>query len=87
MKHRVTFLGRTAQSDLARLQRSMRSAEDTLDGLHRFLKVPNVAPRRRVIKGSKKQSLVDDGPSRFYVSAAQEVADNMLRFRTAQRFL
>ena len=83
-----------AAGELADLQRAMHSAEDTLAGLHRFLKVPKVTPRRRVIKGSKSKSLVDnvlgaagDSPSRFYQSAAQAAADNAFSFKLAQRFL
>ena len=48
-------MARAAASDLAGLGRAMRAAEDSLAGLHRMLKVPNVTPRRRTIKGSTSQ--------------------------------
>jgi hypothetical protein len=58
MKKRTSFANETAraqraaQSDLASLQRAMRSAEDTLAGLSRAIKLPRLATRRHVIKGS-----------------------------------
>lgn len=59
MRHRTTISGeaarnaRAAQSDFASLQRAMRAAEATMQGLNRVLKVPHVTPRRRVIKASR----------------------------------
>lgn len=95
-------LARRASSDLANLQRAMRSADDTLSGLHRVLKVPNTNPRRHTIKkqvsksgllsafaaiGLGSLSGLTGGTASFYRSTRQLSADLVNLLTGGQRIL
>jgi hypothetical protein len=68
-----------AAADLADLRGAMRSAEDTLAGLARAIKAPNMTPRPKTIKRSTRTS--------FYLSAAQTASETYNAMTLAERIL
>lgn len=51
-------MARAAAGDLASLHRAMRSAQDSMAGLNRALKVATIKTKRGVIKGSTNTSFL-----------------------------
>ena len=48
----ATLFARSAQQELSQLRSALRAAQDSIAGLSRAIKVPNVQPRRKTIRAT-----------------------------------